>query len=407
LSSDTIDVEFSSDDDSDIEENSDPESMYDTTIEDIDSDLALNSSPDSRLHRCLSSCPIGCRGNLRPSEITIFESKCTKRLLKPGVKVNMENPINIDFKPSNFKKIGGRGIGMRRTNGRHHHQANCSNSSNQNSGIAAPTSMPQRIALLLDTPPVPHQEALKHTWNPQDRSFNVRMSEQCPFTIRRQPVAQSTDSARTIMGYSSGLHIFEVTWPVKQRGTHSMVGVATDRQILHSVGYSSLIGLSDQSWGWDLIRMKAFHNSAQLEGRDYPAFKPKDFNVKKSFQLVLDCDAGTLGFIQNGAWLGVAHSNLKNKTLYPTVSSVWGHCEVKLRYHGGIDAGVVPRLMDMAKVTIKTALTTAAKSSSGSTTGGSFGGLPNHELINSNIHKLPISGLMKTFLIGSSPNVKC
>ena len=57
---------------------------------------------------------------------------------------------------------------------------------------------------------------------------------------------------------------------------------------------------------------------------------------------------------------------------------------------------------------IQTALTTAAKSSSGSTTtGGSFGGLPNHELINSNIHKLPISGLMKTFLIGSSPNVKC
>ena len=36
-----------------------------------------------------------------------------------------------------------------------------------------------------------------------------------------------------------------------------------------------------------------------------------DFNVKKSFQLVLDCDAGTLGFIQNGVWLGVAHSNLK------------------------------------------------------------------------------------------------
>ena len=35
------------------------------------------------------------------------------------------------------------------------------------------------------------------------------------------------------------------------------------------------------------------------------------------------------------------------------MSSVWGHCEVKLRYHGGIDAGVVPRLMDMAKVTIK------------------------------------------------------
>ncbi len=44
---------------------------------------------------------------------------------------------------------------------------------------------------------------------------------------------------------------------------------------------------------------------------DWKLFLLLDFNVKKSFQLVLDCDAGTLGFIQNGVWLGVAHNNLK------------------------------------------------------------------------------------------------
>ena len=33
--------------------------------------------------------------------------------------------------------------------------------------------------------------------------------------------------------------------------------------------------------------------------------------MKKTFHLILDCDAGTLGFAQNGVWLGIAHSNLK------------------------------------------------------------------------------------------------
>jgi len=311
--------------------------------------------------------------------------------LKPGVKVSMENPINIDFRPSNFKRVGGRGIK------RAIRSSQNTSSSNQNSGVFQPTSMPQRVAFLLDRPPVSRQEAMKHTWNPNDRSFNVRICEQDAFTIRRQPVAQSTDAARSLMGYSTGLHIFEVTWPVKQRGTHSMVGVATDRQILNNVGYSSLIGLTDQSWGWDLIRHKAFHNSSELEGRDYPASKPKDFNVKKTFHLILDCDAGTLGFAQNGVWLGIAHSNLKNKTVYPTVSSVWGHCEVRLRYHGGLDSGSVPRLMDMCRVAIKASVASA------NPTKGHGVGVNSMDSIKmaAKINTLPISPLMKNFITNS------
>ena len=73
-----------------------------------------------------------------------------------------------------------------------------------------------------------------------------------------------------------------------------------------------------------------------------------DFNVKKSFQLVLDCDAGTLGFIQNGVWLGVAHSNLKVTCLkwrfergFPFLTKIdLSYREVITLYFSGLAGGV-------------------------------------------------------------------
>jgi len=328
---------------------SEPDSMYNTSFEDIDGDLAVNSAPTSRLHRCTSSCAVGCRGSQRPSEIVIFEGKSFNRLLKPGETVSMEKPICIDFRPFLFKKVGGRGAKKPSSIKR-----SPSWILNENTGLfCCDNVLPQRVALILDRPAVCKQEAVKHAWNPNDRSFNIRMDETDPFTIMRQPVAQSTDSARTLLGYSSGLHVFEVTWPLRQRGTHAVVGVATDKQALHSVGYSSLVGLTQESWGWDLSRLKAFHNSIVTEGKDYPAAREEDFFVKKNFFLVMDCDAGTLGFVQAGKWLGVAHSNLKGHTLYPIVSSVWGHCEITLRYHGGEEAGQPPALAELCRLQIR------------------------------------------------------
>ena len=55
------------------------------------------------------------------------------------------------------------------------------------------------------------------------------------------------------------------------------------------------------------------------------------------FQCVLDMDAGTLGFMADGQWLGTAFSGLQGLTLYPVVSCVWGHCEVTMRYLNGRD----------------------------------------------------------------------
>ena len=57
------------------------------------------------------------------------------------------------------------------------------------------------------------------------------------------------------------------------------------------------------------------------------------YQVPDTFLMVLDLEQGTLAFIGRGQYLGVAHTGLRGKTLYPVVSSVWGHCEVTYHSH--------------------------------------------------------------------------
>ena len=53
-------------------------------------------------------------------------------------------------------------------------------------------------------------------------------------------------------------------------------------------------------------------------------------------------DEGTLSFVVEGQFLGVAHRGLKGKKVYPIVSAVWGHCEITLKYLGGLDRKFLP-----------------------------------------------------------------
>lgn len=48
-------------------------------------------------------------------------------------------------------------------------------------------------------------------------------------------------------------------------------------------------------------------------------------------------DEGTLSFVVDGQYLGVAFRGLKGKKLHPIVSAVWGHCEITMKYIGGLD----------------------------------------------------------------------
>lgn len=216
--------------------------------------------------------------------------------------------------------------------------------------------IPQRVRALLDCLPCLPSIAAEHGWNPADRSFNVELKEEDPLVMRRRPVAQSTDCIRSKTGYSAGLHLFEVTWPIRQRGTHAVVGVATLAAPLHAGGYQSLVGSTEDSWGWDLGRKKAFHS-----GQSVP-FPPSishhhQWTVPDTFHMVLDMDRGRLSFLAAGELLGASHTELPaGQILYPVVSTVWGHCEVKLRYLGSDMEKSPPSLQELARGVIRGAV---------------------------------------------------
>ena len=131
-------------------------------------------------------------------------------------------------------------------------------------------------------------------------------------------------SIRGKVGYTSGLHLWEVTWPVRQRGTHAVIGVATREAVLHNVGYQSLVGNTVHSWGWDLGRKKAFHDCSGVDGGTfYPASQQPGaapWHVPDIFNMVLDMDVGRLGFVVGNQFLGWAHTNLKQAgSVFPIV----------------------------------------------------------------------------------------
>ena len=70
--------------------------------------------------------------------------------------------------------------------------------------------------------------------------------------------------------------------------------------------------------------------------------KSDEFLVPDKFLVVLDMEEGTLSYIVDGQYLGIAFSDLKDKgTLYPMVSSVWGHCEITMRYINGLERKLI------------------------------------------------------------------
>lgn len=78
-------------------------------------------------------------------------------------------------------------------------------------------SKPTRLDLLLDMPPVSYEVQLLHSWNNDDRSLNVFVKEDDKLIFHRHPVAQSTDAIRGKVGYTRGLHVWQITWAMRDR----------------------------------------------------------------------------------------------------------------------------------------------------------------------------------------------
>jgi len=354
-------------------------------------------------HRCTIHCPVGCQGHLRPNEIVIYESFKFEGRLRGRKRYKGRIIYNIRYRDaresiessrssssrSSKNRIDRRHLRNNREtpydasrpsgdrNRRRDQRVRRNNQmsrgiTNSNKETSAPGAtrtthgrgfpisqleMSSRLQLCLDMPPASRSVMETNAWNNDDRSFNIYVKEDDPLTLHRHPVAQSTDCIRSKVGYETGLHVFELTWPVQQRGTHAVVGLATDAAPLHSVGYQSLIGNNDQTWGWDLGRNKAYHDSSNCPGVTYPACLAPDetFQVPDKFVMVLDMDEGTLGFIVEGNYLGVAHTGLRGRKVHLIVSAVWGHCEITLRYLNGLEAGPLS-LMNLSRLNIRQSL---------------------------------------------------
>jgi len=284
-------------------------------------------------HKCTLRCPVGCQGHFRAREILIFES--SRFFLKfdngDGKRFQSSSIMDI-FRQKENVVMPEKGSKVE-----------------TNEKTRAPLSLPslpipEKVRLIIKRPPVAREEALRHAWNPMDCSFNLIIKPGDPFTVMRGPVAHSTDLVRSRMGYTSGLHVFRVVWPLGERGTHAVVGVATTSTSLHEVGYSSLVGSGLDSWGWDLSRNMAYHGQGNQGGKPYPSQRHNTWIVPRSFHLILDMENGTLSFETQGVFLGPAFTGLREcgQSLFPAISTVWGRCQVSLYYLGSWDSSTPP-----------------------------------------------------------------
>jgi len=213
---------------------------------------------------------------------------------------------------------------------------------------------PRKLEILLDRPPASVKSQELNGWSPYDKSTNMYVREDDVRVAHRHPVAQSTDGIRGEQGYSKGLHVWDLTWNTRQRGTHAVIGVATKSAALNAPGYHSLVGANSDSWGWDLGRHKLFHNQKTHSTETYPRNLSDDANfvVPETVRCILDMDEGTLAFEVDGQYLGVAFTGLRGKTVYPCISAVWGHCEIGLYYVGYLHPEPLP-LMDLCRLKIR------------------------------------------------------
>lgn len=239
---------------------------------------------------------------------------------------------------------------------------------------------PEKLDIILDRPKLTNEVTQAHAWNPDDKSTNIFVKEDNPYVLHRHPVAQSTDCIRGKNGYTRGFHVWEIKWPTRQRGTHAVIGVATAKAPLQCTGYQTLVGNNSESWGWDIGRNKLYHNEKNTSKISYPETNDNSFTGPESIRVILDMEEGTMAFEANDQYYGVAFRGLKGKTLYPIVSAVWGHCEVDMKYLGGLDPEPQP-LMELCRRSIRKSM-----------------GKQRLMKVQENVDKLPLPGVLKRYI---------
>ncbi|XP_058504802.1 SPRY domain-containing SOCS box protein 4 [Solea solea] len=234
--------------------------------------------------------------------------------------------------------------------------------------LAVPTS--SRLTVTLNSTPVSPEDG-RSCWSSVHRSPHFLLSA-CKQKVTRSPVELSSDGVRSEMGVKHGLHIWEVLWNPDQRGSHAVIGISRLECPLQAAGYNVLVGGDAQSWGWELKTNQLWHGghnlglypgkmkqchpavSEKLEPQSYKSVDAESpLPIPEHVLLVLDADAGTLGFVVDGSFLGIAFTDLPcGVELFPAVSSVRGGATIRLRYLNGASRDP-PALMALCGLSIR------------------------------------------------------
>jgi hypothetical protein len=206
------------------------------------------------------------------------------------------------------------------------------------------------------------EEQFANGFNPQDCSptFSVTVDH---LGILRYPELLSTDCVRTKIGYNHGLHVWEIKWPCKTRGSHPVIGVATKHAPLKGVGYENLVGRNRHSWGWNLETLSLHHDGIRVS--EYPQekfYSTCKMNIKSydNILLILDLINFTVSFLikdetfnpPNYYNLGVAFQLKQNdKLYYPIIQSVYGESFIEIKYLGGYST-ISPTLQSLCKLAV-------------------------------------------------------
>ncbi|XP_012673035.3 SPRY domain-containing SOCS box protein 2 [Clupea harengus] len=210
------------------------------------------------------------------------------------------------------------------------------------------TAPSMRLSALLHSPPVVPGN-LCSLWSISEKSPHLQVSDG-GVCVWRQPVEQSSDAIRSSGGIRAGLHLWEVAWEAYERGSHALIGISTRKSPWQASGYTALVGRDSQSWGWELSSNELWHKGKEA-GR-YPAGAEHPVVIPERVVVAVDADAGTLGYLVEGRYLGVAFADLpKGEDLFLAVSCVWGRASIRLRYLGGMSRDP-PSLMSLCSLTI-------------------------------------------------------
>ncbi|XP_023324764.1 uncharacterized protein LOC111698622 [Eurytemora carolleeae] len=170
-----------------------------------------------------------------------------------------------------------------------------------------------------------------------DKENSSAFISPCGTSVKFHPVFSSGTSVA--IGDEPLVSGFQYYWEVKLTspayGTDVMIGLATSDANLNSNRnhFSSIIGRDNESWGFSYqgyTQHSGVRHKYVCRGRPNSPLQESIWSLGSLVGLHLDTFRGTVEFYVNRKPCGIAYQGLKNKTLFPVVSSTAAKSGLKL-----------------------------------------------------------------------------